>query len=411
MRRSRAGLAALLLGVGCSASKSAVDTGPLDSAPPSGDDLSAQDFTPDRCVGVYVGDVRFSALQEALDAAPEGARVLLCPGTWGPGVMAVNGLTLEGWGAPEEVVVDGGGEARTLSFEPECWPDQCALTLRSLSLTGGVSTRGGALAFGFGLLTLEHVRATGNAAESGGALSVDFAEVRAEDVTLSGNVAEEGGALAMGDSQVVGDGLEIAGNTATRGGGVWGWSYDGYASSELHGAHVHQNTADEGGGVFVYGTARHGADLLVVDSLIEDNEARVGGGFFEDTDYGSLGVEDSVIRGNHASEAGGGVALSVGGLLQGTEILENEAPIGGGLAAASAQRVDLIVQLGGGAMQGNVADEGGGLRVYGGDLVILHAVDFGGPDNLPEDALLEDLSLDWDGPIDFICRDGFCLPP
>jgi len=89
-----------------------------------------------------------------------------------------------------------------------------------------------------------------------------------------------------------------------------------------------------GGGIYAIES-----DLEVNDSEISGNSAGVGGGLFFYSEYGSLGVNDSVVSGNNAAYAGGGVYADgkYGDVtFSGTEISTNTAgSAAGGIAAYS----------------------------------------------------------------------------
>ncbi|MES2638884.1 MAG: putative metal-binding motif-containing protein [Myxococcota bacterium] len=97
----------------------------------------------------------------------------------------------------------------------------------------------------------------------------------------------------------------ITGNTATNGGGVA--AYGTLAWVKLTRTTVEGNTATtNGGGVH----AILGADLTLVDSVIQDNTASDGGGVF--LDDGTLTMTGTDVLSNDASDDGGGLFIDTG---------------------------------------------------------------------------------------------------
>lgn len=118
-----------------------------------------------------------------------------------------------------------------------------------------------------------------------------------------------------------------------------------------------------GGAILSFDTSTNFPSVEIVNSMIEFNES----GFGAINTIGKLVVRDSVIRGNRALNAGGG--LSVSGVVEivDTDIVDNEAvqSVGGGLLAGR----NAVVQIEGGRIRGNKGSIGGG--VYNGGQLVM----------------------------------------
>ena len=104
---------------------------------------------------------------------------------------------------------------------------------------------------------------------------------------------------------------------------------------------------ENGGALYVEG------DLLVKDSLFENNHAERGGALYV---QGNVTLEDTVITDNAADEAGGGMYVKDGtATLTQSEITNNQADFGGGIFTYSAD-----VTLVDSTVSGNTATTAGG---------------------------------------------------
>jgi hypothetical protein len=122
-----------------------------------------------------------------------------------------------------------------------------------------------------------------------------------------------------------------------------------------------KHAAEAGGGV------RNQGRLTLVDCLIGENSAVVGGGVFNH-DGSVLTLEECTVGANSASDLGGGIYDSTGAALtlRGSTVTHNSAEHGGGLYShdASVSMTDTTIT-------GNTASRGGGgMRVYDGSVVL-----------------------------------------
>ncbi|TVQ51247.1 MAG: hypothetical protein EA377_12995 [Phycisphaerales bacterium] len=96
-------------------------------------------------------------------------------------------------------------------------------------------------------------------------------------------------------------------------------------------------------------------DVLIKDTLFENNDAELGGGLWNDG--GALTVEDSVIK-NNTADTGGGIfhAASIG-MITGTTIADNSADLVGGVYV---QEQSHLILIGDSFFCGNEPDDIGG---------------------------------------------------
>ncbi len=174
-----------------------------------------------------------------------------------------------------------------------------------------------------------------NISGRGGAIYVgpDADDVTLEYSTFSKNSANfsEGGAVYFGDSPSVDTyGLEFDSNTAVTFGGA---AYHEAGSLVYHyGTYATGNSATWGGAMAV------GKDAILVirSSDFDGNSATWNGGALDHETFGTsfalIDVAGTHFRNNAALNAGGGIALSSGQLiLNGSWIVDNDAPFGGGM--------------------------------------------------------------------------------
>lgn len=183
---------------------------------------------------------------------------------------------------------------------------------------GGIANTGGTAS----VIVRRSSLITGNiAGDGGGGIFTDSAGPGEAFVTgsstVSGNTAggDGGGILAVGADAALGDKSVVAGNTAQNGGGVAiraGASGTGFLSLDGFESVIRGNVArGAGGGVF---NQDDGSVVLVQSSSISGNTATTGGGVANEA-AGTIKLVSSGITGNSASGAGGGV-LNVAGRVQ-----------------------------------------------------------------------------------------------
>ena len=204
------------------------------------------------------------SLREAVKYSPTGTLVTFAPALSGKtitltlGVMVIPGtLTVDASSLPQGLTIDGNRNSRLFSVG-----SGRALTLRSLTLTGGngvgggLSGEGGAIRNLGGSLQLTGCTLTGNSADQGGAIfSATDLTGRLTSLTrctLTGNSATvSGGALSNGGGRTTLTACTVSGNSAPSEGG--GLASLGDANTETVLTHTIVS-ANAGGDVqFVFG--------------------------------------------------------------------------------------------------------------------------------------------------------------
>jgi hypothetical protein len=240
-----------------------------------------------------------------------------------------------------------------------------------LLVTGNVGAVGGGMTLHGGIHTGTDVVLNDNVANRGAGLRFTYGSLELYSSEMNGNEAWlEGGGASIGntyanETSAVFDDLLVADNEAAYGGG-------------LHLAHAGPGLVQVGGGTFVGNAAYTGAgvhvdevggwpvSLVMWDSLLADGAANHAGGGGSATSGASLQVMDSVVQDNTAVTIGGGFLAEDGATLtlDGVEVVGNIATgdsAGGGVAVNNAS-----VNVWHGLISGNVARNGGGLRLQSG---------------------------------------------
>ena len=99
------------------------------------------------CVGNGPGC--FATIQAALDAAPDGATIRILAGTFSGGITIEKSVQLKGVGAAR-TIVRGGGPVLTIGTDGAA--TEPTVSISGLTVTGGVNTGDGTVAFGGGIL-------------------------------------------------------------------------------------------------------------------------------------------------------------------------------------------------------------------------------------------------------------------
>ncbi len=230
----------------------------------------------------------FVSLQAAVDSAASGD-TLKVRGTCTGATTIAKSLSIVGapnpnWGPP---TLDGAGEGPVIS------DDGRALSLESLTITGGNGERGGGVDYEnpSGSLRLLAMTVSGNTASG-----------------LGGGIYSSAATTFAGPDAGRNSRTVVSGNTAASGGGLYVDSGSGH-TLVLHGVRITGNTATggEGGGVAV----GSGVHLRTRAFTLSENAASSGGGGFALTGVSAL--IEGVIANNSASSGGG--ILSVGSQL------------------------------------------------------------------------------------------------
>ncbi|MBR4102957.1 MAG: hypothetical protein IKK39_02705, partial [Thermoguttaceae bacterium] len=304
-----------------------------------------------------------------IDAAYKSRVFYISGGTQGAEVN-LKGLTITG-GKSE--TFGGGVYTRGATNFTDC------------EIAGNLAYDGGGVYAYMGIATFTNVTIWGNTAyDDGGALYAHSVNttITGGDIFRNEALRNGGGLFLRGMTTLTGD-AEISYNEATYGGGVYVYSgstkFDAVTISDNHatvdangdgghgggvyldvdakfetGAKISGNTANSGGGVYVY----NGATLE--NATISGNTANFGGGVY--VDNGTTTIEESVELSDNKANFGGGVYLESGEYLRGATLANstikgaNTANISGGgvYAESDALLVNCVVS-------GATATYGGGV--------------------------------------------------
>ncbi len=360
---------------------------PITTPPePEGCAAGGNDDARGRCtsgaVAVFDGEA-FSTLQGAVDAAPNGSTVWLCPGTSTEGIVLDERVLRIEAALPGFGRLDGGDQRRLVDIEAS------QVTLRGFAIRDGrESAEGGGIRSRNGSsLRLEcmTIVSCGSAVAGGGVASID-SELVVEDVVFRGNQAQVGGAV------------RVVGSTADR-------------PARFLRADFDDNRADSGGGAIAVG--HEAVDVLIVeDSIFERNETGGRGGAI--TVLGIAAPIVSVVGGEFDNNAATqmGASLYLGHLgpadvtLQSTRLEDGESPLGSAIAVSNVVAggtvalvdVDVIDNIAG-PTHGAIQTEGTAVRIA------CTGCDLGDSvfDNLPHDVVIEGTAYDYDDDqVDFV---------
>jgi hypothetical protein len=179
-----------------------------------------------------------------------------------------------------------------------------SLSLTDCTITDNVSSSGGGGVGNAGALTISDCTIESNTvtSSSGGGITINGGPVRITDSTISGNSASSGGGVYIYQGSVYFGNSYIDNNKAVNGKGGGLYLSNGGGTATFVGCTISGNsTSSQGGGIAEYGST----GLLLTDSTVSDNSARIGGGLSDEDSPATL--IDCTISGNSASEKGGGI--------------------------------------------------------------------------------------------------------
>jgi hypothetical protein len=137
--------------------------------------------------------------------------------------------------------------------------------------------------------------------ESGGKLTLVDSVITNNGAAVNGSGIYGGGSVKVKNSKVL---SSICLNYAKQGGGIY-VGYGAYISQ----SQISRNCADQGGGIFAIDLADVRLNVFVVNSTINDNRAREGGGLYT---YTGGYVLNSTIANNRANLGSGGSGEGAG---------------------------------------------------------------------------------------------------
>jgi len=292
------------------------------------------DLQVDGSAAATVGEENFESVTAALTAASESAVIAVCPGDHAipsRALAAGDDLTLiSSMGAENTSLAETNGNAAIFQLDAGA-----ALTIDGFSISGHSVP---ALLANGGTLTVRRSVLHDNTdsvivGEPLGAVAVT---VRVEDSRFENNTAPgDGGAIRLNERfelQLVGS--TFADNTAVRGGALFVRSVDSFGQ------------------------------VVLTDTVIEDNTAAQGGGIAA-IGMSLEGVGDTRVLNNTATVSGGGIYLARTEASNLT-VMGNDAPLGGGIIAAYEPELaglPIATMFTDGVLEGNTAQQGAGAAV------------------------------------------------
>ena len=260
------------------------------------------------------------------DGALDEEKIMLS----GTSLWLDKGLTIDA-SLLTSLTVDADGNSRVLTVVA---PEEDAVELRALTITGGSTDYGGGIYSG-GTLTITNSTLSGNSAGSGGGI-YNSGTLTVTNSTLFENSASSGGGISNYGTLTVTNST-LSGNSATgnnaNAGGIY--NYHGtvtVTNSTLSGNSATGDNADAGGIYNYHGTA------TVTSSMLSGNSAigkYYGYGGAIRNNFGTLTVTNSTLSGNSANGTyngyGGGISSSGTLTVTNSTLSGNSARSGGGI--------------------------------------------------------------------------------
>ncbi len=303
-----------------------------DSAAPGDDDDSAGDDDDDDTTAPSIevchdGTGDHLTIQAALDAAPDGATVLICPGEYAEDLLLEGkGLTVASTDGAAATTVLGSGVGAVFTIG-----DADGVVLEGLTVTGGVAESGG------------------------GGVDVSDSRIEIRACTFTGNLGGFGGGLLANDCDLTVEDSEFLLNEAVHGGGG---AYVEVSAGEITGCLFQENESELGGGLGVHDGAMEIRDNEFVGNDADASDTSAGGGGI--WAYGDVDIICNTITANRSDRYAGGLfALGGAGDILGNLITDNSAGNdGGGVYLYTSEAWFSGNQL----TYNTSSDDGGGMR-------------------------------------------------
>ncbi|MEC9475756.1 MAG: right-handed parallel beta-helix repeat-containing protein [Planctomycetota bacterium] len=297
----------------------------------------------------------YPTISAAMDAALNGDRILVAPGTY-PGPVGYLGKQVEliGEEGPSVTFLDGSGVLDSIVLIDSVGD---GARLSGFTLQNGFGTScglplaicGGAVLVTEGQPTIDNCVFSGNSASRGGGVHAENSSLTMVDCLFVDNFANQGAAVSLKGGNSTISGCVFSGNNSYGWGG--GLAAD-FSWVTLSNCSFSSNTAESGGGFFITESTAFLSDLTiegnsavdaggggVIDEFsdadlnnveILNNSARLGGGLAV-THFCDVNVEGCLIQGNTASEYGGGLySFENFSTYRRNRILDNSAGLKGG---------------------------------------------------------------------------------
>ncbi len=311
-----------------------IDAGAIDAPPDAGDPDAAvviPDAAPPDASNVLtvctIPPADHTTIGDAIAAAPPGASILVCPGTYAEHLV-VNGKPMHilGTGGAGATILDAGGTGIALDVVQT---GASGVTLEGFTVrNGSAPARGGGLRCASStVVVLDSIFTASEAVEGGGGLSAEGCNINIQRTRFDGNDGgDNGGGVLLSNS-----------------------------SGQVTDSWFTGNRADYGGGLHV-----DGGLVAVVRNELTGNHGLVrGGGLFQ---AGNGLVQENLISGNEAGWTGGGMHLaSFAPTIRANQVLDNDSVNdGGGIYLHQGQPV-LVDNV----IRGNYSgDDGAGVRGF-----------------------------------------------
>ncbi len=214
----------------------------------------------------------------------------MCDGTWYVNLYLDADIDVIGANGAGSTTLDGAGDGPVVSIDT----GGVVASIQGVTLTngsGGTSSSGAYEGGGVhcetsGTLTLTDAVVTLNDATEGGGIRSDGCDLAMDNVEISDNAATWGGGLSLYDGTAELVDCELTGNSASSwGGGVELYASGGDVTLDLDGTWIHDNDGGgNGGGIFAY-EVPYDIDITCDGTRstlagIYDNTADYGGGVF-----------------------------------------------------------------------------------------------------------------------------------
>ena len=201
----------------------------------------------DECSGEFVvGGSGYTTVQAAIDAAPQGATVLVSAGSYGRLDLTARAISLRSLEGPAVTFIDGAGTDRCFSMQGE-GPGE--------TIVEGFTFRNGF-------------------ADCGGAVRVTLSSPRFVECVFTGNVGTlHGGAVALHGTAAEFIGCDFLGNGAGLGGAIWIEGEPSTGVALFDGCVFEGNEAGSIGGAIL-----NSGQLELRDCVIERNTSLIAGG-------------------------------------------------------------------------------------------------------------------------------------